>query len=141
MSDDLRTMFDSDYLGAWNVAGKDYNVTIESIVGAEVTGDGGKKNKKPLIRFKGVKKALVCNKTIMKTLFAMFGTHSAKAMIGKRITLYATTCRGAAGGTVDCVRVRPTSPKDSKDQAPDETAPMDPEMRANQEQAREPGVD
>ena len=54
----------------------------------------------------------------------------------------AKTCKGAAGGTVDCVRVRPTSPKDSKDQAPDETAPMDPEMRANQqEQAREPGVD
>ncbi len=140
MSDDLRTMFDSDYLGAWNVAGKDYNVTIERIEGATITGDGGKKNKKPLMYFRGVKKPLIVNKTIMKTLFAMFGTHSAKAMIGKRITLFATTCRGAAGGTVDCVRVRPQPPKDARDQAPDETAPMDPDMRRNQqEQAREPG--
>ena len=48
----------------------------------------------------------------------------------------------SSDGTVDCVRVRPTPPKDSKDQAPNESAPMDPEMRANQqEQAREPGVD
>lgn len=143
MSDDLRTMFDSDYLGAWNVAGKDYNVTIERIEGATITGDGGKKNKKPLIYFKGVKKPLICNKTIMKTLFAMFGTHSAKAMLGKRITLYATTCRGAAGGTVDCVRVRPDPPKAGQDQAPNESAPMDPDMRRNQqEQAqgeRKPG--
>ncbi len=140
MSDDLRTMFDSEYLGAWNLAGKDYNVTIDKITGAEITGEGGKKNKKPLMYFRNVKKPLIVNKTIMKTLFAMFGTHSAKAMIGKRITLYATTCRGAAGGTVDCVRVRPTPPKDGKDVAPDETAPMDPEMRRNQqEQAREPG--
>ncbi len=141
MTDDLRTMFDSDYLGAWNLpGGKDYNVTIDRIEGATITGDGGKKNKKPLAYFRGVKKPLIINKTIMKTLFAMFGTHSAKAMVGKRVTLYATTCRGAAGGTVDCVRVRPTPPKDGKDVAPDEAAPMDPAMRRNQqEQAREPG--
>ncbi len=144
MSDvDLRTLFDSQWLGAWDLQGRDAVVTIDKIVGAEITGDGGKTSKKPLVYFVGKKKPLILNKTNLKALHAMYGTFKAAGLIGKRVTLFATTCRGAAGGTVDCVRIRPTIPKgaDTKE-ALDQ--PVDPEMRAKQnEQARErqPGDD
>lgn len=132
-SDDLRTMFDSQYLGAWDLQGRDAIVTIDKIVGAEITGDGGKTSKKPLIYFVGKKKPLILNKTNLKALHGMYGTFKASGLVGKRVTLFATTCRGAAGGTVDCVRIRPVIPK-GKDTSEALDQPVDPEMR--QEQVR-----
>jgi hypothetical protein len=139
MSDvDLRTLFDSQYIGAWDLQGRDAVVTIEKIVGADIVGDGGKTSKKPLIYFKGKKKPLILNKTNLKALHGMYGTFKTSGLIGKKVTLFATTCRGAAGGTVDCVRIKPTIPKgaDSPD-ALDQ--PVDPEMRAKQVVERQPG--
>jgi hypothetical protein len=136
MTDDLRTMFDSPYLGAWNVSGKDYNVTIEKVTGADIVGEGGKQSRKPLVYFKGVKKPLIVNKTIMKTLHGLFATYSAKALVGKRITLYATTTK-FGGQTVDCIRVRNVAPKAGQDEAPNEQAV--PPDGAGRE--REPGED
>jgi hypothetical protein len=142
-SDDIRTMFDSKYVGAWDLLGKDLNVTIERVQAGEVVGEGGRKDRAPLVWFKGAKKAMVMNRTNMKTIASIAGSFKAKDWIGKRITLYATTCKGARGGQVDCVRVRPTPPGAGKDDVmPD--APVDPDMRKNQqEQAgeREPGED
>ena len=140
-SDDIRTMFESKYVGAWDLLGKDLTVTIERIQGGVVEGEGGRKDKAPLIWFKGAKKPMVCNKTNMKTLHSLFGTFSAKGLVGKRITLYATTCKGARGGMVDCVRIRPNAPGAGKDDVIPEGS-VDPDMRRNQqEQAgeREPG--
>jgi hypothetical protein len=134
MTDDLRTMFDSPYLGAWNVAGKDYNVTIDKVTGADIVGEGGKQSRKPLVYFKGVKKPLIVNKTIMKTLHSLFATYSAKALAGKRITLYATTTK-FGGQTVDCIRVRNVAPKAGQDEAPNEQAVPPDAPR------REPGED
>ena len=66
------------------------------------------------------------NRTNLKTVQALYGTgFSTKALVGKRITLYATTTR-MGGQTVDCVRIRPVKPGETA--APDVAE-------------REPGVD
>ena len=133
-SDDVRTMFDSKYIGAWDLQGRDAVVTIEKVVGATVEGEGGRKDRAPLIYFVGKKKPLVGNKTNCKTIAGMFGSFKTSAWIGKKITLYATTCKGKAGGQVDCVRVRPTSPGGQPDTQQNLDAPVDPEMRRKQMQ-------
>lgn len=129
-------MFDSRYLGAWHLQGRDVTMTIARIVAGEIEGEKGRKDRAPLIYFNTAKKALVCNKTNMKTLKSLFGTLSAKALVGKRITLYPTTTM-RSGETVDCIRIRPTPPKDAADSPIDENVPADPEMREKQQRAAE----
>lgn len=136
--DDLRRMFKpGKYLGAWELVGREATLTIDRVEPGVVEGENGRKDKAPLVYFKGVARALVLNKTNMKVLRSLFGdevAYSAKKLVGKRITLYATTCRGAAGGTVDCVRIRPKAPdqKGADSAMPD--VPVDQEMRAKQEE-------
>ncbi len=143
-SDDVRTMFDSKYIGAWDLQGRDAVVTIDKVVGAVVEGEGGRKDRAPLIYFVGKTKPLVGNKTNCKTIAGITGTFKASAWVGRKVTLYATTCKGKAGGQVDCVRIRPVAPgAGAADTAAPLDSPVDPDMRANQiKQAdREPGVD
>jgi hypothetical protein len=104
---DYRGMFDREYIGAWDIP-KDTTVTIARVVAGELTGQGGKKAKKPLIYFEKAEKGFAANKTNCKIIAAMYGTDTA-AWVGKRITLYATTTTMGAE-TVDCIRVRPQVP-------------------------------
>lgn len=141
---DLRTMFDSRYIGAWDLQGRDVTVTIDKIVGGVVEGEAGRKDRAPLIYFKGKRKPLVCNKTNLKTLASLYGSFESERLVGKRVTLYATTCKGKAGGMVDCVRMRNVVPRVGADDAADLDAPVDIEMRKNQQEhagEREPGSD
>ena len=62
MSDDYRTMFDKENLGAWDLAGKDRVVTIEHVKPGKV-GHGNKASKKPIISLVGKTKKFVCNIT------------------------------------------------------------------------------
>lgn len=144
--DDIRRWFDSPYVGAWDLTG-DVHVTIERVVGGVVEGEGGRKDKAPILHFRGAKKPMVVNKTNLKTIASITGSYKAKDWVGKRITLYATTCKGKSGGIVDCVRVRPTPPRDGRD-APDlGGGPVDQGMRESQMREagdmpqREPGED
>ena len=109
-ADDVRAMFDSRYLGNWDLLGQDVTVTIDHIDPGVVEGEKGRKDKAPLVHLKGWPKPWVLNKTNMKSLQAMYGTLSASKLRGKRVTLFATTCQGKGGGTVDCIRVRPVIP-------------------------------
>jgi hypothetical protein len=141
MSDDVRRMYDNRYLGAWDLQGRDVTVTISQVVAGVIEGEGGRKDRAPVISFKSAKKPMICNKTNLKTISSLCGSFRASDWIGKRITLYATRTRGKAGGEVDCIRVRPQIPR----QAGDSTiadVPSDTEMRAVQiVEAREPGED
>jgi len=131
--DDIRAMAESTYLASWDLCGQDVTVTIARITGGEVVAEGGLKSKKPLIFLKGWTKPLVCNATMRNALFAMYGTYSAKALTGKRVTLYPTTCRGAKGGTVACIRPRPTVPtQPGVPQSAIGFVPVDQEARAKQ---------
>lgn len=108
-----RQLYDRDYLGSWDLPENGDKVfTIERCVGGELTGNGGKKNKKPLISFVGNDKKLVCNVTNAKAIAGMYGSHVEK-WAGKRITLYVSTTRDpSTGGEIPCIRVRPQAPQD-----------------------------
>ena len=95
--------------------GKDRVVEIESVDCKELTSNNNgkvKKDKRPIIRFKGAEKTFVCNKTNGKAIAGMYGVKT-EEWKGKKITIYASTTL-AGGETVDCIRVRPTQPKDDK---------------------------
>lgn len=130
--DDIRAWFESKYVGAWDLRGQDVTVTIAKVVGGVVEGEGGRKDKAPLLYFVGKSKPMILNKTNLKTVASIVGSFKAKDWVGRRITIYGTMCKGKAGGQVDCVRVRPIAPKDKNDTAIDFDAPVDVDMRARQ---------
>ena len=73
---DIRSMYDSDYVAAWDLRG-DTVVTIDRVEAGTV-GHGKKVEKKPLVYFVGRKKALVLNKTNMATISNLYG-HDAES--------------------------------------------------------------
>lgn len=106
---DWRSMFDRDYIGAWDLLGRDVVVTISRVEASVLTAPGGKKNKKPVVHFEGREKGLALNRTNAKTIAAMYGNDTSR-WIGQRITIYPTqTTFGSE--TVECIRVRPTVPR------------------------------
>ena len=105
---DYRSYFDSEYLGSWDLQGRDVTVTIAKVVGADIVGEGGKKAKKPVVYFEGKQKGMIFNKTNSRIVAAMYGNDTA-AWVGKSITLFATqTSVGAE--MKDCIRVKPLVP-------------------------------
>lgn len=120
---DYRAMFEGKYLGAWNLIDadgkrRDVTVTIESVEAQYIVGEGGKKTKKPVLKFVGKDLPMVIGKIVGKTIAAMYGNDTS-AWIRKKITIYATTTE-VGGETKDCIRVRPMvphEPKDSKEQS------------------------
>lgn len=118
-----RSMTDRDYLYAYDLQGRDVTVTIEKVVAGELTSTGGKKTKKPIVSFVGKAKPLALNATNAKTIAAMYGNHT-EAWIGKAITIWPTTT-SMGGETVECIRIRPTVPKQNGKPAP--KPPADPD--------------
>lgn len=101
---DYRTLFDRDYLGHFDLMGREVVVTISKVIGGTLTAQGGKKSKKPVCYFEGKEKGLICNKTNSKTIAGMYGNFT-EGWVGKKITLYASTTE-VGGETVDCIRIR-----------------------------------
>ena len=82
-----RAMYDSDWLYAHDLKGRDVTVTIEKCVEGELQVAGSsKKERKPVISFPGKDKRLALNKTNSGTIAAMYGPY-VKDWKGKRITL------------------------------------------------------
>lgn len=105
-----KTMMQKDYLYSFDLNGKAVTVTIDKVKGGELTGEGGKKTKKPLCYFRGSKtgKPLALNSTNCKAIAAMYG-NDVEAWVGKRITIFPTTTNFGSE-TVDCIRVKPGIP-------------------------------
>lgn len=103
-------MFDSQWLYAHDLLGRDVVVTFARVVAARVKDSEGKEQKKPVAYFKESKdnRGLVLNKTNCKVVAALYGAETDK-WIGRRVTLFPTTT-SAFGQTVDCIRIRPTVP-------------------------------
>ena len=107
---DYRSLYDKDYIGAWDLKDKDVTVTITKVKGGELVSPGGRKSKKPLVYMKGTEKAFAINATNGKTIATMYGNH-VEDWVGKRITLYKSMTRSPQGdGDVECIRVRPQIP-------------------------------
>jgi len=130
---DVRTLYDKEYLYAFDLQGKDVTVVIESVRGGTLVGTGGKSNKKPVMRFKGKEKALALNITNARIIAGLYGGFDANLWIGKAITLYPTTTTFGLQ-TVECIRIRNTKPKGRNGAEP---TPAMPEPEPSEE--REPG--
>ena len=120
---DYRSLYDKDFIGAWDLKEKDVTVTITKVIGGSLVGQGGRKSKKPVIYMKGTEKGFAVNSTNGKTIAAMYGTH-VEEWIGKRIALYKSTTRNPNGeGEVECIRVRPQIPQPKQVEDPAPAAP------------------
>jgi hypothetical protein len=122
-------MFDSEYLGAWDLVGKDVTVAINRVVAGTVIGSSGRKAKKPIVYFEGKEKGLLINKTNAKTISTLYGNDTA-AWAGKLITLFPTQTQFGSE-TMDCIRVRSAIPHKASR----------PAAVANATAEREPGED
>ncbi len=99
-----KLLYPSEYLAACDLVSKDADVVIEKVAVEDVIGSDGKKQSKPVVWFKGAKKRMVCCKTNAKSIAKKHGMDT-DLWIGKKITVYGTTCM-AFGQEVECVRVR-----------------------------------
>jgi hypothetical protein len=107
---DYRSLYDKDYIGAWDLQDRDVTITITRVIGGSLTSVGGRRARKPVIYMKGAEKGFVVNATNGKTIATMYGTF-VEEWLGKRITLYKSMTRGPQGeGEVECIRVRPAIP-------------------------------
>jgi hypothetical protein len=133
-------MFDSEYLGAWDLNGRDVVVIISHAKAGELTGTGGKKSKKPIVYFQGKKKGMALNKTNMRIVANLYG-YDTSQWKGKPIALYPT--RTSFGGVeMDCIRIRPTAPQpNGKRQQSAEDAPQMAVTEDGEVIEREPGDD
>jgi hypothetical protein len=114
---DYRSLYDKDFIGAWDLKDKDVTVTITKVKGGELVGVGGRKSKKPVVYMKGTEKGFAVNATNGKAIASMYGTF-VQDWVGKRITLYKSTTRNPNGdGEVECIRVRPQAPAASSPHA------------------------
>lgn len=102
------SMFDSEYLHSYDLPTDEATVEIESVAAGELTAIGGRKSKKPVVKFKGAQKGLALNKTNARIVIALYGPLT-EAWPGKRVTLYKTQTQ-MGGETVDCIRIRPVVP-------------------------------
>jgi hypothetical protein len=130
---DVRTLFDKEFIYAYDLQGRDVTVTIRKVVAGTLVGKGGKSNKKPVLYFEGKEKGLGLNITNARIIASIYGSFKSEDWLGKRITLYPTTTQFGSE-TMDCIRVRPKKPgANVKDAPPDPPAPPVEE--------REPGAD
>lgn len=107
-----RSLIDHKYLYAADLGGRDVNVTIESVKGGEVTGEGGRKSRKPILKFKGKEKTLVANSTNCKTIASIVGTPEVERWVGATITLFPTTTTDReTKEEMPCIRIRPKAPR------------------------------
>lgn len=108
-----KLMDPKDMLFAYDLDGRDVTVTFEKVIGGELTGEQGRKTKKPIAHIKGTTKKLALNATNCTTIEQLYGTADVEKWSGIRVTLFPTTT-SFGGKTVDCIRIRPYLPRDSK---------------------------
>ena len=102
------SMFDAKYMRSWDLAGREWTLRIMRVEAQELTAQGGRKSKKPIVYFDGARKALVLNKTNAKAIAGMYGVDT-RGWLGKPVAVYPTTTE-MGGEIVDCIRVRPQVP-------------------------------
>ena len=98
------SLYDSDFLHWYDLTKDEVTVEIESVEAATLTGQGGRKSKKPLLKFKGATKAFAICKTDAKTISGLYGSE-VNEWAGKKITIYKAQTL-LAGETVSCLRCK-----------------------------------
>lgn len=123
---DYRTLFDEHWIKAWDLGGKPWTGTITKVEqGLLENARAKKKDRKPVVWFKGWSKPLALNKTNAKTIASMYG-NEVNAWVGKKVTLYPTTTSFGNETGIDCIRIKPGVPSAKADQpVPNVPPPMD----------------
>lgn len=121
-----KKFMDKELLGAWDLDGRDVTVVIAEVTGGELS-NGTKKNKKPVATIKSrdgrpLGKKLALNATNCKVLTQLAGSPDVDKWRGMPIVLFPTTTQ-FGGETVECIRIRPYPPKDTKERKPRGDAP------------------
>lgn len=98
------SMFDSEFLHCYDLTKDQVEVEIESVAVGELTAQGGRKSKKPVVKFKGAEKKLALNKTNAKAIIALYGPNT-EDWPGKKVVLFKSRTQ-MGGEEVDCIRVR-----------------------------------
>lgn len=102
----FRKLFNPLYLGSHDLEpDKEYKVTIEKIErDIEVIGDGGKKQKKAIIHFKGASKPMILNSTNSKMIAKVTGSKYIEEWIGKSVIIKVLQEK-SFGEMMDVIRV------------------------------------
>ena len=110
-TDDIRDFYDRNFIQAFDLQGRDVTITIAGVRMEKIrTGGGGEVKSKAILKIEGRDLEFIpCKTDAVKVIGGMYGTKT-KEWIGKRITIYPTTCQ-VGGETKDAIRVRPMVPK------------------------------
>ena len=102
----FRKLFNPLYLGAHDLEqGKEYKVSIEKIDrDVEVIGEGGKKQKKAIVHFKGATKPMILNSVNSKMIAKLSGTNFIEEWVGKAFIIKVVQERNF-GELMDVIRV------------------------------------
>ncbi len=106
-----KLMDPKEMLFAYDLNGQDVTVTFERVTGGELTGEQGRKTKKPIAHLRGTPKKLALNNTNCATIEQLTGTPDVEKWSGIRVTLFPTTT-SFGGKTVECIRIRPYLPRE-----------------------------
>lgn len=136
---DFRSMYDSNYLYAFDLKGRDVHVTIKDVKAVKVK-NADKTEKKPIVYFTESKdeRGLVLCKTNGKTIANLYGNET-EGWRGKKITLFPAMV-DAFGKTVEAIRIRPMAPVKSAKGGELADAPLAPAPESpDHAEVREPG--
>lgn len=105
-----KKLVNPEYIGAYALEGSDLTVSIDRVVRELVTGDGGKKEE-CTVAYLTNQKPLILNRTNSKIITKLYNSPYIEDWAGKKITLYPTVTK-VAGEMVECLRIRPSIPKE-----------------------------
>lgn len=115
---DYRTMFDERWLKAWDLAGREWTLIIRKVeAGVLEDARRRKKDRKPVVHFRGARKPLALNKTNAKTIAALYGNDTDR-WVGKLVTLYQAKTSFGDEQDIDCIRIRPREPAGKPEEMP-----------------------
>lgn len=106
-----RTLIEKDFLGEYDLGGKDWTLEIRAVEQRKVFNPKDNKTKGKLaIFFKGAAKGLIAGAECCKAIESMYGEDFTN-WIGKRITIYPTTYQSRQTKKQEkCIRVRAKIP-------------------------------
>lgn len=103
--------FNYKYLGSQDLSvGENKLVEISDFYKEEVVGDGGKKEVCNIVKFKGVEKTMIFNKTNCKRTEGLYGPF-VQDWIGKKIVIQVEKTKTKGKEIVDALRVKQVLPE------------------------------
>ena len=101
----VKDMFPRRWMVGADLAGKDFTLQIDAVQQEQIQVQGGKKEPRWVLYFKGAKKGLILNRTIAEQIAGVVGSEETQDWGGKVITIYPVEMKVAGEQRVG-IRVR-----------------------------------